>query len=70
VISDNLSAKPLAKAFVFCFYLISQKTKSKDLAFGANTPKPLNTALTALFVIAVVCAQHGRLYYIEDMVLI
>jgi len=45
---------PLAKAFAFCFYLIFPKAKSKDLADFANTPKPMDIALTALFAIAIV----------------
>ncbi|QCX39881.1 hypothetical protein FF125_16080 [Aureibaculum algae] len=46
--------KPLAKSFVFCFYLYFLKAKSKDLADLVSKPKPLNIVLSALFAIGIV----------------
>ncbi len=44
----------LSQSFCVLFLSYFSKAKSKDLAVLANTPKPLNKALTALFAIAIV----------------
>jgi len=47
-----LSVTHLAKPLGFVFYFFRTKQNPKDFADFANTLKPLNIALYALFVIA------------------
>jgi len=51
----------------------SRRFRSTELSVKQKVryePRPIILLLYRLFFIYIVCAQHGHLYHIEDMILI